>query len=110
MTGSRIGGGGREWEAVKIKGEERKRGGEDRGLSSSWTRGNWRRRWQPADGFLHTNNPRMIGQAEAKEQVAAGALKREWGVECGEWEVGRDYTSAVEGGAMQCMEKEPNRE
>lgn len=40
----------------------------------------------------------MIGQAEAKEQVAAGALKREWEVGSGEWGVGRDYTSAVEGG------------
>lgn len=49
----------------------------------------------------------MIGQAEAKEQVAAGALKREWEVGSGEWGVGRDYTSAVEGGAMQCMEKNP---
>lgn len=52
----------------------------------------------------------MIGQSEAKEQVAAGALEREWGVGSGVWGVGRDYTSAVEGGAMQCMQKEPNRE
>lgn len=50
----------------------------------------------------------MIGQAEAKEQVAAGAMKREWGVGSGVWGVGRDYTSAVEGGGGDAVHGKKN--